>query len=813
MKKIVIFFLLLSFAAKSQKNILFIAVDDLKPLIGAYGDKFANTPNLDELASLGTTFTNSHVQQAICAPSRVSLLTGLRPDLTEVWDLETQMREKNPNILTLPQYFKNNGYMTVGMGKIFDQRSVDNGLDKKSWSVPFIRVSVNHKIHGNTITGFQSPKNKEILSEIREQAVASGVPNRGMWQYLRSKYKPSVESFDISDDGYYDGVLALKAIDQINNLAGSDKPFFLAVGFQKPHLPFVAPKKYWDMYDREKLPMAEYQKWARGTVKLVYNNNGEMRSYTDIPNSFDEKGLINFEKQKELIHGYYACVSYIDAQVGKLLNTIRKNNLLENTIIVLWGDHGWHLGDHGQWAKHSNFEQATRSPLIIVDPDSKKNITNASPTESLDIFPTLVELTDFEIPDNLQGISLVPLLKEKSKKIKNFAISQYPRGKIMGYALRNERYRYVAWYKDRNNIVEQDIIIKELYDYKNDPNETVNIVGIKRDLSIKLQSELTSFLNNQFEDKNKFKLTQPKIEITSNYSERKIPIAKNLLKNPSFELGDQGWLKGKGCPIFVVDKNSRSGKNALMFVGTKCSTFQNVNGLKPNTQYRVSAYVKSENSETALLKVRFYGGDDITKRISKSQYEEVSITFKTGPNNNSARIALLKYIDGATGKTWFDDISLTEIGGENKENKILKSDSKMILEEDFDGESLPKGWRTYGQIKPSIDPNNGIDGSPGIIFSDDKCGMNRIIQNLEPNTKYRVEMWSNMPPDQRITLKVADYGGVELKNFIKGKGIYNKGTLDFTTGPNNNSVKVIFSRFHPQWSGNIYVDRFKLYKL
>ena len=164
--------------------------------------------------------------------------------------------------------------------------------------------------------------------------------------------------------------------------------------------------------------MAKYQKWARGTVKLVYNNNGEMRSYTDIPNSFDENGLINFEKQKELIHGYYACVSYIDAQVGKLLNTIRKNNLLENTIIVLWGDHGWHLGDHGQWAKHSNFEQATRSPLIIVDPDSKKNITNASPTESLDIFPTLVELTDFEIPDNLQGISLVPLLKEKSKKLK-----------------------------------------------------------------------------------------------------------------------------------------------------------------------------------------------------------------------------------------------------------------------------------------------------------------------------------------------------------------------------------------------------------
>ena len=225
---------------------------------------------------------------------------------------------------------------------------------------PYIRINVNHKVHGNSIIGFQSPENKKILSDIREKAVADGIPNQGMWQYLRSKYKPSTESFDISDEGYFDGAMTVKAVDQINKLSEDKKPFFLAVGFQKPHLPFVAPKKYWEMYNRNEIQLAKYQKWARGTVKLVYNNNGEMRSYTDIPDSFDQNGLINIEKQRELIHGYYACISYIDAQIGKIINAIKENNLLENTIIVLWGDHGWHLGDHGQWAKHSNFEQATQ---------------------------------------------------------------------------------------------------------------------------------------------------------------------------------------------------------------------------------------------------------------------------------------------------------------------------------------------------------------------------------------------------------------------------------------------------------------------
>ena len=805
-------FILLSFLTLetyAQKNILFIAVDDLKPSIGVYGDSFAKTPNIDKLAALGTTFTNAHVQQAICAPSRVSLLTGLRPDLTEVWDLETQMRDKNPSIITLPQYYKENGYKTVGMGKIFDNRSVDRGLDKPSWSSPFIRVNVDHPIHGNTITGFQSPENKKILSKIRDKAIADGIPNRDMWQYLRSKHKPSTESFDISDEGYFDGAIALKAVSQINELAKGDDPFFLAVGFQKPHLPFVAPKKYWDLYNRESIELAKYQKWARGTVKLSYNNNGEMRSYTDIPDSFEENGLINSEKQRELIHGYYACVSYIDSQVGKIIEAVKENNLLENTTIILWGDHGWHLGDHGQWAKHSNFEQATRSPLIIVDPKTKKNNFNSSPTEFIDVFPTLVELSDLKAPDNLQGKSLVPILTGKSKKVKEYAVSQYPRGKAMGYALRNDRYRYVAWYKNRNSIKEQDIIIKELYDYKNDPEETVNIVGIERELAEDFQSYLNDFFDQQSQEKKIFKASQNIQGSVKGNNSTTFSNSLNLLKNPGFEDGTKGWNKGKGCPIYSVNNNARSGDSALMFEGTRCVIFQNVNGLKPNTTYKVSVFIKSENNEAALLKVRFYGDKDITRRYSKSQYGEISVTFKTGPDNTSARIALLKYADGATGKTWFDDLSVTEVGVQsksqnNKERASVKLSSKNLLT-NSGFEDGTKGWNKGKGCPINSVNNNARSGDSALMFEGTRCGVFQNVNGLKPNTTYKVTAYIKSENNEAASLKIRFYGDKDITRRYS-KSQYGEVSATFKTGPDNTSARIALLKYADGAVGRTWFD-------
>ena len=812
MKNIYLIFLFffISITSHSKKNILFIAVDDLKPSLGVYGDSFAKTPNIDELASLGTTFTNAHVQQAICAPSRVSLLTGLRPDLTEVWDLETQMRDRNPNILTLPQHFKNNGYKTVGMGKIFDNRSVDKGLDKPSWSVPYIRVNVDHPVHGNNITGFQSTENKRILSQLRDQALADGIPNREMWQYLRSKYKPSTESFDISDDGYFDGALALEAVNQINKLADKNEPFFIAVGFQKPHLPFVAPKKYWDMYDRSQVQLAGYQKWARGTVKLVYNNNGEMRSYTDIPESFDQNGLINIDKQRELIHGYYACVSYIDAQVGKILKAVKENNLLENTTIVLWGDHGWHLGDHGQWAKHSNFEQATRSPLIIVDPETKKNNFNSSPTEFIDVFPTLVELSGLKSPDHLQGKSLVTLLNGKSK-VKDYAISQYPRGNVMGYALRNDRYRYVAWYKNRYSINEQDIIIKELYDYKSDPDETVNIVGIERALADEFQSSLNIFFENQSNEKNKFKATQKIERSNESNNSNNVNSPINLLKNPGFEKGTQGWNVNKGCPIYSVNNNARSGESALRFEGTRCGVFQNINGLKSNTEYKVTAYMKSENNEAVLLKVRFYGGEDITRRYNKSEYGEVTFTFKTGPENTSARIALLKYVAGATGRSWFDDLSVVEVGYNSIAKNNNSSTTKNLLN-NSGFENGTKGWNKGKGCPINAVNNNSRSGNSALMFEGTKCGVFQKLSGLKPNTTYKVSAYIKSENNEAGLLKVRFYGGKDITRRYN-KSEYGEVTATFKTGPENTTARIALLKYVDGGRGRTWFDDLSVIEL
>ena len=807
---LVFLFFFISITSHSKKNILFIAVDDLKPSLGVYGDSFAKTPNIDELASLGTTFTNAHVQQAICAPSRVSLLTGLRPDLTEVWDLETQMRDRNPNILTLPQHFKNNGYKTVGMGKIFDNRSVDKGLDKPSWSVPYIRVNVDHPVHGNNITGFQSTENKRILSQLRDQALADGIPNREMWQYLRSKYKPSTESFDISDDGYFDGALALEAVNQINKLADNNEPFFIAVGFQKPHLPFVAPKKYWDMYDRSQVQLAGYQKWARGTVKLVYNNNGEMRSYTDIPESFDQNGLINIDKQRELIHGYYACVSYIDAQVGKILKAVKENNLLENTTIVLWGDHGWHLGDHGQWAKHSNFEQATRSPLIIVDPETKKNNFNSSPTEFIDVFPTLVELSGLKSPDHLQGKSLVTLLNGKSK-VKDYAISQYPRGNVMGYALRNDRYRYVAWYKNRYSINEQDIIIKELYDYKSDPDETVNIVGIERALAEEFQSSLNNFFEKQSNEKNKFKATQKIERSKESNNSNNVNSSINLLKNPGFENGTQGWNVNKGCPIYSVNNNARSGESALRFEGTRCGVFQNINGLKPNTEYKVSAHMKSENNEAVLLKVRFYGGEDITRRYNKSEYGEVTVTFKTGPENTSARIALLKYVAGATGRSWFDDLSVVEVGSKSIAKNNNSSTTKNLLN-NSGFENGTKGWNKGKGCPINAVKNNSRSGNSALMFEGTKCGVFQKLSGLKPNTTYKVSAYIKSENNEAGLLKVRFYGGKDITRRYN-KSEYGEVTATFKTGPENTSARIALLKYVDGGTGRTWFDDLSVIEL
>ena len=496
-------------AADRKPNILFIAIDDLKPVLGCYGITLIKTPNIDRLAKMGTVFMSNYCQQAVCGPTRASIMTGKRPDYTQVWDLKTKMRDINPDILSLPQHLISQGYSTQGIGKIYDSRCVDKKMDEPSWSVPFYNY-------------FKSPETKELAIKFKKEGQEKGLKDKELDDFVSKSIKPAVECVDVPDNAYNDGANALRALEILEKLKSDTKPFFFAVGFSKPHLPFVAPKKYWDLYKREDMPVAAFQEKPKNSVDPAFHNSGEIRAYTDIPPllSFtDQKdfGLtLPIDKQKELIHGYYAAVSYTDAQVGKLLDKLDALGLTKNTIIILWGDHGWHLGDHNLWCKHTNFEQATRTPMIIAAPGIAPSTTDAS-SEFVDIFPTLCDLAGVTIPETLDGKSLMPLMNKSAKSVKEYSISQYPRSgnsteterqgyassKVMGYSLRDKRYRYTIWMNNNfrsTQAFNPDFIVgTELYDYDKDPNETNNVVDEKEYKSVAkdLKTKIIAFFAAQ----------------------------------------------------------------------------------------------------------------------------------------------------------------------------------------------------------------------------------------------------------------------------------------------------------------------------
>ena len=482
----------------TKPNVLFIIVDDLKPILGCYGDPFVKTPNIDRFAKEGVVFTNTYCQQAVCGPSRASFLTGMRPDYTGVWDLETEMRNINPEILSMPQFFKQNGYITAGIGKVFDSRSVDENIDKPSWSIPFYKKSNDYypKEMGKAKGRYRGVKVVEEIEIYEKIGGAKGLTGKELSNFIKINAKPSVESLDIPDNAYIDGATVLHSKDILKVLKENAKPFFFAVGITKPHLPFAVPKKYWDLYNRDEIQLAEFRENANNSPLVAYHGAGELYKYADIPPiaSFsDVKGGMElpFDKQKELIHGYYASVSYADALIGKLISTLVSLNLKDNTIVTIIGDHGWHLGDHNLWCKHSNFEQATRIPMIFKIPGIKASKTSAL-AEAVDIFPTLCDATGIKIPEQLQGASLMPILKEIKSKVKDYAVSQYRRGKNMrtfGYSIRTERFRLTLWMKDFYRLYkpfdEGYIVSGELYDYDNDPLETENYYNNKEYVSVK----------------------------------------------------------------------------------------------------------------------------------------------------------------------------------------------------------------------------------------------------------------------------------------------------------------------------------------
>ncbi|WP_373513829.1 sulfatase [Persicitalea sp.] len=418
---------------KRKPNILFIAVDDLRPELGSYGNKIISSPNIDKLAGQGVLFSRAYCNVPVCGASRSSLLTGTRPTDYRFLHFFSRADKDNPTATVLPAHFRSNGYHTVSLSKVF-HFSDDS---REAWDELWLPTSTN-----GSPRNYQNPENIAI-----DTKASAG---------------PPYEMADVPDSAYPDGRTALKACDYLQGFSQSEQPFFLAVGFHKPHLPFNAPKKYWDLYDPKAIGLATNMYRPKDAPDEAFHPWKELRSYATVP----QEGNLSDDMALKLRHAYYASVSYIDAQVGLLLAELKKSGLDDNTIVVLWGDHGWNLGENALWGKHCNFNNSMNAPLIIAAPGMSKGKVNQSITEFIDIYPTLCELAGLAPPSHLDGQSLVKRLKKPGKTEDDYAVVKFANG--VTYIEKN--LFYSEWYDKKDNIISD-----MLYDHATDPEENVNI--------------------------------------------------------------------------------------------------------------------------------------------------------------------------------------------------------------------------------------------------------------------------------------------------------------------------------------------------
>jgi arylsulfatase A-like enzyme len=449
--------------ANSKPNVLFICVDDLRPELGCYGADYIHSPNIDKLAQSGAIFTNQFVQVPTCGASRYSMLTGMLPKTKEHLNNEacrTFISGKPETEVpeTFIHHLKQNGYYTVGIGKI--SHYVDGLLYGYTDSVG---------------TDYELPNSwNEMLFNPGKWGTGwnafFGYADGSNRQGMNRQVKP-YEMAEVDDAGYPDGLTAELALQKMNELSKKELPFFLAVGFFKPHLPFNSPKKYWDLYDESKIPLSPNPFIPENVNKASLHASGEFNGYELGDEEATLEGPVSDEYARKLRHAYFACVSYTDAQIGKLLDELDKLGLAKNTVVVLWGDHGWHLGDQLVWGKHTIFERALKSAFIVKVPGEKGGIQINKVVSTVDIYPTIVDLCGLEMPMQTDGKSLVSLMQNPATDWEEVSYGYFRNG----ISLRTGQYRLTKYFRDAEPTV-------ELYDHQTDPNETKNIAGEKPEI-------------------------------------------------------------------------------------------------------------------------------------------------------------------------------------------------------------------------------------------------------------------------------------------------------------------------------------------
>ncbi len=444
----------------NRPNVLFISADDMRFELGGCGAPHVQTPNLDRLAAQGAVFLQAHCQYPQCAPSRSSVFTGRRPDSTRVYDVFTHFRDALSDVVTLPQLFKQHGYLSRALGKVYHS----NLDDAASWSAPH-REPALPPLH------WVNPKTAARLEARREQAAR--IPGLTPRQRAQAAYGPAWEAEDAPDSAYHDGQVTDMSLAALREYSDQGESFFLAVGYRKPHLPFVAPKAYFDRYAPDELPLARNPDPPVGAPPYGPIDGGEFRAYENMP---PHPARIPDSEARRLRRAYYACVTFVDAQVGRLLEELDRLGLAEKTLVVFWSDHGYHLGENGHWGKWSPYEWDTRSPLILRGPGVPAGVEAAALVEFVDIYPTVVELCGLSLPEGLEGVSFEPLLRDPGREWKSAVFTQVLRqrqeGNLMAVSMRTEKFRLTRWTDEVDRADERFI---ELYDRTVDPGETRNV--------------------------------------------------------------------------------------------------------------------------------------------------------------------------------------------------------------------------------------------------------------------------------------------------------------------------------------------------
>ena len=621
----------------SPPNVLFIAVDDLRPELNCYGAKHIRSPNIDRLAATGRRFDAAYCQQAVCNPSRTSLMTGLRPDTTGVTGNHSHFRSRMPDVVTLPQHFRNHGYHAHAIGKLYhgvfpDGASItkwDTMGDPESWSTPAIRFGPRYYYTEDGIAAAKATFNR-VYKPMN--------PGPDDWTQ-KLVFGPATESPDVPDETLYDGQVADSAIDALHRLQQyPESPFFLGVGFIKPHSPYVAPKKYFDMYPDVSLTTdIDFPENAPG---YAGHNSGELRRYTDQPG----RGSIPHRNQRRVRQAYYACVSYIDAQIGRVLDELDLLGLADNTIVCLYGDHGYHLGEHGLWGKTTNFELDTRVPLIIRVPQMKSaGKASSSLVELIDLYPTLAELAGLPVGDHLEGTSLVSLLNDPTATVKPAAISQYPRsGGLMGYSMRTPTHRLTQWVERESG----DIKATELYEYADGPIERKNLADDSPRLARQLSDQLAALWPQSFVGRGsgtRAAKTSQVVKPARQIAKRAKPIQVTV-RPDSFEIVPAGPFKNLASKLglwsattgttSIDNRHAATGKQCLHLSGGEQTTVELLldNGVKSDGHltFRAERWTKREPFSFRIEKQvgdqwsEIYNGDDVI-RVGRPFLSEVDV--------------------------------------------------------------------------------------------------------------------------------------------------------------------------------------------